>query len=211
MTARQAAHAGVVETTHVSLTDEPSSRKKRLTDAEIALRREETARKRKHLSEKKKEEEKAETINRLLRAKSSRTRGGRRRAAPPPAPVTVDDTPADSNANPTPDEEAGEDAEVEMDIKEDTAPPPTWYRWTSSTKSMGEEGKMVLTFAVPQNALPAVPLAGDVPRVSRETPTCDVTGCSSIRKYRLVRDFTKGACGMAHLKQLESVVMDITA
>ncbi|KAH9957714.1 hypothetical protein BC827DRAFT_1378031 [Russula dissimulans] len=41
--------------------------KKQLNKGEIALRREETARKRKHLSEKKLEDKKAETINRLLK------------------------------------------------------------------------------------------------------------------------------------------------
>lgn len=37
---------------------EPSKKKKQLNEAELALRREETARKRKHLSEKKLEDEK---------------------------------------------------------------------------------------------------------------------------------------------------------
>ena len=80
MTTRQAVLASVVDSTHVSLSTcsfplfqsdppphqrppptpaETSRKKKPLNDAELALRREETARKRKHLSEKKLEDEKA--------------------------------------------------------------------------------------------------------------------------------------------------------
>jgi Ino eighty subunit 2 len=79
LTARQAVLANVVDPTHVSLSesqietlafflspspnasiDQPASgrKKKPLTDLEIALKREETARKRKNLTEKKLEDEK---------------------------------------------------------------------------------------------------------------------------------------------------------
>jgi Ino eighty subunit 2 len=75
MTSRQAVLASVVDSSHVSLCKlswssfntfveltesaaESSRKKKQLTESEIALRREETARKRKNLSEKKLEDEK---------------------------------------------------------------------------------------------------------------------------------------------------------
>ncbi|KAH9964906.1 hypothetical protein BC827DRAFT_898654 [Russula dissimulans] len=64
LTTRQAVLASVVRSSHVSL-DETSCKKKQVNETEITLRREETARKRKHLSEKKLEDEKAETINHL--------------------------------------------------------------------------------------------------------------------------------------------------
>lgn len=32
---------------------------------------------------------------------------------------------------------------------------------------------------------------------------CDVEGCGQTRKYRLVKDWTRGACGMEHLKALQ--------
>ena len=32
---------------------------------------------------------------------------------------------------------------------------------------------------------------------------CDVEGCTELRKYRLVKDWTRGACGMGHLNVLE--------
>ena len=35
-------------------------------------------------------------------------------------------------------------------------------------------------------------------------PVCDVVGCKVPRKYRLVKDWKRGACGMEHLKVLES-------
>lgn len=37
----------------------------------------------------------------------------------------------------------------------------------------------------------------------RPPAICDVAGCLEKRKYRVVRDFGKGACGIVHLKQLE--------
>ena len=76
---------------------------------------------------------------------------------------------------------------------------------------------MSLSFSVPVSVLPQKP-AGDEstmnvdgtaampppPRLPpSKPPTCDVQGCNSSRKYRLVRDFQRGACGMNHLKLLE--------
>ena len=85
LTARQAVLANVVDPTHVSLSesmfehflvflnpnaflDQPASgrKKKPLTDLEIALKREETARKRKNLTEKKLEDEKVGSLPALL-------------------------------------------------------------------------------------------------------------------------------------------------
>ena len=81
LTARQAVLANVVDPTHVSLSeslvrmclgltsfnalvDQPASgrKKKPLTELEIALKREETARKRKNLTEKKLEDEKVRSL-----------------------------------------------------------------------------------------------------------------------------------------------------
>ena len=82
LTARQAVLANVVDASHVSLSklqvqprfslvsrinalaDQPASgrKKKPLTDLEIALKREETARKRKNLTEKKLEDEKVKSV-----------------------------------------------------------------------------------------------------------------------------------------------------
>ena len=73
------------------------------------------------------------------------------------------------------------------------------YRWSSMTKSPSSE--MTLAFFVPMSALPPVPLETRWP--VGETPVCDVSGCARARKYRLVTDWVKGACGMAHLKMLE--------
>ncbi len=38
-------------------------------------------------------------------------------------------------------------------------------------------------------------------------PVCDVEGCAERRKYRLVKDWARGACGMAHLKVLEQAAV----
>ncbi|PCH33533.1 hypothetical protein WOLCODRAFT_135180 [Wolfiporia cocos MD-104 SS10] len=205
LTARQAVLANVVDPSHVALSAQPSGRKKKqLTEIEMALKREETARKRKNLSEKKLEDEKQETINRLLK-KQSRGRGRRN------ALSTAEDRVQVVNA-------------AELDEDGDAGPeaaPPTMYRWISTTRGANgaEDGgeKMRLLFSVPVNALPPAEAADNAsttmdvdpePDRSRDKPSpqCDVQGCMERRKYRLVRDFAKGACGMSHLKMLEAQV-----
>lgn len=147
--------------------DQPASgrKKKPLTDLEIALKREETARKRKNLTEKKLEDEKvgfyqytrdlrgflfalskAETINRLLKKQS---RSKTKRNAAPPA-----DTPLEGDA-----EDVVETPPVQV--------VPTMYRWvsTSRPRPLVEEvdemkldnevqRTMALSFSVPFIALP---------------------------------------------------------
>lgn len=100
------------------------------------------------------------------------------------------------------------------------------YRWVSTSRvsstqsAKGEAGigkKMSLSFSVPVSVLPPVadsdsaPTAMDVDKpappgkpAEQVQAKCDVRGCSERRKYRLVRDFAKGACGMTHLKALEA-------
>ncbi|KAH9958475.1 hypothetical protein BC827DRAFT_1136158, partial [Russula dissimulans] len=69
----QAVLVRVVVSSHVSL-GALMFLKKQLNEAEIALRREETAPKQKHLSAKNLEDEKAETINRHLKKSGTRNR-----------------------------------------------------------------------------------------------------------------------------------------
>jgi Ino eighty subunit 2 len=47
------------------------------------------------------------------------------------------------------------------------------------------------------SAVPPVPGPGKGPGV------CAIQGCTAARKYRFVKDWTVGACGMGHLKDLE--------
>lgn len=116
-------------------------------------------------------------------------------------------------------------------MPEVAAPTPTMYRWVSSARppvtSEAKEGDvasvervMTLTFSVPVAVFPqqqgnggedamqvdgATASLAQLPRIPPSAPpTCDVQGCKEIRKYRLVRDFKKGACGMGHLKVLEA-------
>ena len=65
-------------------------RKRPLTADEIALRRSETARRRKNQSEQRLEEEKIETINRLLKPQAPRRRGGQRLRDDSPGPSDTD-------------------------------------------------------------------------------------------------------------------------
>ena len=79
MTARQIARAnrarGIANEELIELPMEDSSRKKKLSETELALRRSETARRRRNQSEKKLEDDKIETINRLLKKQAGKVRG----------------------------------------------------------------------------------------------------------------------------------------
>ncbi|KAF4563992.1 hypothetical protein EYR40_002730 [Pleurotus pulmonarius] len=182
MTTRQAVLASVVDPSHVSL-NEGSKKKKTLNETELALRREETARKRRNLTEKKLEDEKMETINRLLK-KQTRPRGKKNALA------NVED-----KTNAADDEAADPDAEPAEPPRAPT--PPNTYRWISSSRNTN----MQLSFSVPIAALPD---PSEPPRPPNPSPAkCDVEGCSKSRKYRLVKNWNLGACGMDHLKALE--------
>ncbi|KAK0503425.1 hypothetical protein EDD18DRAFT_1346290 [Armillaria luteobubalina] len=234
LTSRQAVLANVVDSSHVSLDGDTvvsvsKGRKKQLNETELALRREETARKRKNLSEKKLEDEKVETINRLLK-KQTRPRGGKRNGT-----TTGTGTPSGVKAQNDSDEEA---MEVEGSTEEPLPVPiiPVMYRWVSSSRpptgdpspgaeekmdvddkvsekmdvdgaekektDNNEEKKMILTFSVPPSLLPE----GEAhpPALPKPIPKCNVEGCQLNRKYRLVRNWDMGACGMAHLKLLQA-------
>src|SRR5271170_3133503 len=75
-------------------------RKRPLTADEIALRRSETARRRKNQSEQRLEEEKIETINRLLKPQAPRRRGGQRLRDESPGPSDTDLFPRDATPPP---------------------------------------------------------------------------------------------------------------
>ncbi|CAK5284543.1 unnamed protein product [Mycena citricolor] len=199
---------------------DPSSQNKRKTvlDAtEIALRKEESARKRRNVTEKKLQDEKAETINRLLK-KSARPRGKRGPAMGTALPTPVEA--ATPMLNSDGEAEGGEDPmfAVAEDIY---TPPPMMYRWVSTTRPPapsdaaamevdGDEKHMSLSFAIPgdflagldhqpgtEGAISAAP--------SALAPICGVSGCGLTRKYRLVGgEWGSGACGMDHLKLLQA-------
>ena len=164
---------------------------------------------------------KAETINRLLKKKS----GARNRRNPlasaedrTPAPHTGDGTPAEGEVD---EEESGGFI----------APPvievvPTHYRWISTLRPSPDAppgDKMQLSFSVPTSLLPssdqpALDADSDTKMEVQESPpkpcapaVCDVDGCKEKRKYRLVRDHDRGACGMGHLHLLEKQLGAVAA
>lgn len=82
----------------------------------------------------------------------------------------------------------------------------------------GDDTKhMSLSFSVPQSFLPPPPLENMDGSVAMDVdaqkpalregakPACNIDGCSKERKYRLVKDWTVGACDIQHLKLLESM------
>jgi Ino eighty subunit 2 len=103
---------------------------------------------------------------------------------------------------------------------------PTCYRWISTlrpTPDTSPGNKMFLSFSVPASLLPmpcqpALDAGGDVNMDTQEqapkpqAPSiCDVKGCTAKRKYRLVRDQERGACGMEHLHLLEKKLRTVAA
>ncbi|KAG6888153.1 hypothetical protein C0995_010268 [Termitomyces sp. Mi166 len=246
LTSRQAVLANVMDPSHVSL---GSSRQKKapLNETELALRREETARKRRNLTEKKLEDEKLETINRLLK-KQSRPRKKRNTAQRPdmddiaPAEVTrsnsnsvyapsrpkknlkkssADDEQYDDENED--DDPMGEDEDAEEEAPEREVQVPMMYRWVSTSRIPVPEGekpadssvRMQITFSVPTCALPQPEEAKTTPpppsAVPASRPTiCAVPGCGKPFRYRLVKDWTRGACGISCLKELEAA-MDVSS
>ena len=109
--------------------------------------------------------------------------------------------------------------EGEQELKEVRV--PTMYRWISTSrlpvtqggeenpeerkgKEKEEEKQMKITFSVPVcvlSTLPAEPMrSAPLPRPQR----CAMPGCGKPFKYRLVKDWERGACGIACLKILEA-------
>ena len=161
-----------------------------------------------------------ETINRLLKKQSkSKNKRNVLSTADDRTPVSVTPAIVSSTRDGSP--------PPEVEIQEPVEVIPTMYRWISTIKSpdsaamtteggvrdegvdvdMNESRAMRLMFSVPVCAFPPDVQAqtADQVRVPLVTkPICDVGGCGRSRKYRLVQDWHKGACGMDHLKLLES-------
>ena len=95
-------------------------------------------------------------------------------------------------------------------------PPPTLLRWVSRTVPIqpadgemdvdkGKEARtMEVSFSIPASLLPQPSAPTMDVEPPQDSPFCAAEGCSAKRKYRLVKDWRKGACGMAHLKLLEA-------
>ncbi|KAK7050606.1 PAPA-1 domain-containing protein [Favolaschia claudopus] len=220
LTKRQAAlvkaRKGIV-TSDTSADEEPEpepsvpSRKRgaALDPSEVALRKEESARKRRNVSEKKLQDEK------------TRPRNKRSTAVSVPTPVEIP-TPV------APSERAGSVGDgmedVNMPDAERLGDAPTMYRWISTSRPRafssvenGESGKreeepaMSISFGAPVSVMtsavglqsPFLPPEDEKPK-PKVPALCGVTGCGKDRRYRLVGgEWGVGACGMAHLKVLE--------
>ncbi|KDQ10962.1 hypothetical protein BOTBODRAFT_57715 [Botryobasidium botryosum FD-172 SS1] len=189
MTARQAAlSASGFEVQHVELTQAPSRKKKFLNEAELALRRSETARKRKHQTEKKLEDDKTETINRLLKKQSARTRSKKEQHP-------VDPDTGAASAGPS------------GPLRPAVYTPPS-YRWISTSRdptgAADGQPNMTMSFSIPPELLPStLPLTTAPPVSPAAVPKCAAPGCGNLRKYKLVGDMERGACGLECFKILK--------
>ncbi|KAF7292581.1 PAPA-1 domain-containing protein [Mycena indigotica] len=221
-------------TLHENIGDEPEldvldadpispRRRTALDPTEVALRKEESARKRRNVSERKLLNEKTETINRLLKKQSgTRKKKGKAPAAGLSTLVlsTGGTTPAElqtptglqigpelAEAHYSADaEELVEEATIEG-LQSPVAAMPNMSRWISTTMRRGEEQEaeatMRISFSLPTLAA-SIPQPPPTPLAARPPATCAVKGCQKDRRYRLVGgEWGVGACGMAHLKILE--------
>lgn len=69
-----------------------------------------------------------------------------------------------------------------------------------------QEKQMRIYLAVPAAFLPSSNEVAPPPLPESRPPAiCAVSGCQDPRKYRLVKDWQIGACGIAHLKVLEAM------
>ncbi|KAH9957712.1 hypothetical protein BC827DRAFT_646536 [Russula dissimulans] len=109
--------------------DETSRKKKQLNEAEIALRREETAHKREHLSKKKLEDEKAETINHLKKKTAKRNRRNQLASVEGRTPATHP-----GNGKPA-EGKVDEEESTEVAVVPVVEVAPTCYLWVSTLKS----------------------------------------------------------------------------
>lgn len=138
----------------------------------------------------------AETINRLLKKQSRRNK----KATQTSTPVGEGE---DSEAG-----EEGEGGDVGVGVA-GAVDSVALFRWISNAQG--------ITFSTPNAFLPDPENAEDaadlgrsqarVPLAVKMAAVCDVEGCTEKRKYRVVKDFGKGACGIGHLKELEGRVM----
>jgi len=135
-----------------------------------------------------------------------RKKAAKKSAAPAPAEEQDDGDDEDGM-------DAAEDNEEE-EQPEREEPIPTMYRWLSTSRipaSQGETAKdvqMQITFSVPVSVLPpsgATDTVSDEKTHASERPTgCAAPGCGKPFRYRLVKDWTRGACGITCLKLLEA-------
>ncbi|KAF8810079.1 hypothetical protein BYT27DRAFT_6500512 [Phlegmacium glaucopus] len=211
MATRQAVLANVVDPFHVSMSSK--NKKRSLNEVDLALRREETTIKRRHLNQKKLEDEKMKTIDRLLKKKSKPKSG--RTTVPddqPPMPSVsgfhTSKTETESNAW-TLNHEGGENEA--MNIVEETFEKvkPDMYRWVSSLRAVHGGSKMEISFSIPEilcsplNEQELSTTSGKQLteiRIARGHGMCGVEGCERPRKYRVPRDWTIGACNSTHLR-----------
>lgn len=105
------------------------------------------------------------------------------------------------------DEDAMEGVEENDEVEQRKA--PTMYRWVSSTRTdiPGSEPTMSINFSIPTSL---IPFEGqtfqsiDITRSHAVPEKCSAPGCGKPHRYRLVKDWTKGACGIQCLKLLEA-------
>ena len=102
-------------------------------------------------------------------------------------------------------EEGDEEAEEAASVIPTPPEVPTMFRWISTSK----QDCPSLSFSVPLSLMPNADLKSRIiaqPPPVRQIPVCDVNGCGRPRKYKLVKDPSRGGCGIEHLKALQAAM-----
>jgi len=211
MTARQAAMKGSGVTVEFIELPTGPGKKKNLTPQEIELRKQEQSRKRSLQSAQKLEEEKQATIRRLLSKQAPKSKGSRSGVSSTTAPGSSGDGSATPQLPPVP--VLARWVSTKEGMRWAVPPEGKWLSYVGPVKRVGP-GRMqeIKGDDVEMDGAEAPEPAEEVkvepapPPRARPQATCAVEGCGQERKYRLVKDFERGACGLEHLKALNAMM-----
>jgi Ino eighty subunit 2 len=101
--------------------------------------------------------------------------------------------------------------EDDREVGETEVRMPTMYRWVSSSRTQeGSAPTMGITFSVPISAIPPQPSPTELFDSSPRPPapkSCAAPGCGNPMRYRAVKDWTQGACGIPCLEIVEAAIV----
>ncbi|KZO98688.1 hypothetical protein CALVIDRAFT_31387 [Calocera viscosa TUFC12733] len=213
MTARQAAMKGSGATVEFIELPTGPGKKKHFTPQEIELRKQEQSRKRSLQSAQKLEDEKQATIRRLLSKQTPRTRGSRSGVSSVTAPGSSGDGSATPQLPPVP--ILARWVSTKDGMRWAVPPEGKWLAYVGPVKRVvpgrmqeikGEDDADTEAVEAPEPA-EAVQVEPAPPPRARLQALCTVDGCGELRKYRSVKDFEKGACGLEHLKAVNAMIV----
>ncbi|EJT99167.1 hypothetical protein DACRYDRAFT_23787 [Dacryopinax primogenitus] len=212
MTARQAAMKGTGATVEFIELPTGPGKKKNLTPQEMELRKQEQSRKRSLQSAQKLEDEKQATIRRLLSKQAPKTRSSRSGVSSTTAPGSSGDGSVTPQLAPAP--TLSRWVSSKDGVRWAVPPEAKWLAYMGPVKRVGpgrmqeikgeteEDVDMDGPADLGEAHVELVP-----PPRARPQAICAIDGCGQARKYRSVKDFGRGACGLEHLRVLNTLIV----